>query len=325
MPMLSRLFRRPAKRSEGWDLGAAETRMVALCGSSLNQIRLETYTFAPRGTPVRPGGKANRRTTRRSVALPAAQSIMEILPFRPSENPLHTGQTGTEHRTQAADYTEFHLAGLGLPDNIVHDHHLFAARHTDSSALLIAAARAEAATAQLEQAAALGLKADYLDIDILALANAFLFGSQPAADGCRILLRLEPESIQMLAFDNGRVCHIQETLLPPAADSPDSENRHPAFQTASTDAVCREAQHLLQLYRHTRNPAAIPDITLTGTLASAVENGLAAAGLPARCRHPIHALDPDIAEADAARLSTAFGLALKPFIASAAGSESAGR
>ena len=317
MRILSRLFRRaPFRRSEGWDFGAQEVRMAALCGCSLNQIRLETYTFTPLAVSESPlPAIAKKRAACRSTALPAAQTVLEMLPYRPSENGPADAFSHTPDAGETADYTEIQLAGLGLPDNIVSDHQLLGTGVPGQTPqLLIAAAREEAAAAHLQTAARLGVKPDYLDIDILALANACLFARSRLPQRLdEAVLQLAPEQIQLLVFDARGLRHLA------AAPLPNQETAFPSseavFQTALLDTACNEALRLIRQYLNSGKADTPPQrIALTGSLAAAAESVLAAAGLNAVCRHPIHALAPDIPPHEAAQLGTAFGLALKPFI-----------
>ena len=344
-----------ARGAVGIDVTQNAIKMVHLSGRGLNQVQLEKYSVIRLPKNIIKGNRildydqfvsylqhayAQLSTNSRNiiVAMPQTLTIIETASYSAKDTEM-----------SIEDFAEFEIAQLVPLEEVNYDYHIL---DNDSSfpqnKLLLVASRKEDIEPRLEAFDNANLTPKFLDVDILAQANAFnywLYDQSPELQGEKVVVvNISESEMYSLVLQNGQIIYKQESPLGGEQLSQliqrtyqvDEEkaqvmqgggDRPEDYQIQIADRfniqIAQEIQRVLQFYYTTQAGeqfSNVKHIFLTG--AASIQTGLAEVifsqtNTTAECINPISCLqygkqvDASKLHQDEFGLTVAFGLALR--------------
>lgn len=208
----------------GLDIGQRGIRMVQLSGRNANSIQLEKYAVVNLPQNIISGNEivdydqlvtylqqcySKLKTNCKSVnmGLPSGLvTIEEDLFFSPEDSSM-----GEE------EYVEAEVSRIGALDGMNYDYHSYGSSKGRGTNILMAATRTENVDRCTDLLDEVGLTATNIDVDLIALANAFSYTDHVQDGGlayARVaLFDIGDVTLKALVVEGGRILYKQESQL----------------------------------------------------------------------------------------------------------------
>ena len=344
-----------SRTSVGIDLTQDAVRIVQLSGRNLNQVQLDKYAIARlpknviKGTTIHDydqlvaylqhaytqvGGSSRNIV----AAVPQTSATIETVVYNQRD-----ADVGLE------DFVELEISQQMPLDEVNYDYQdLGKSQGSIGQKVLVVAARKEEIEPRLEAFDSAGLSLQFLDVDVLAQANAFNYWMDkqyPELVSDKVMaVHISENEMSSLVLQNGQILYRQESSLggeqlnqliqrtyqvseEQAKVMRKSDDKPADYQVQIADRfnaqIAQEIQRVLQFYYTTQSGdqfSNVRNIFLSGSAslqANLAKTIFSQTNTAAECINPIvsvsYGAKVDISELqyDAAELTVAFGLALR--------------